>query len=144
MSLTTPYDPNNIFAKMIKGEIPCVKIYEDDDILSFMDIFPQTEGHSLVIPKNAEATNLFEIDAEPLTTLVHGVQKVARAVRTGLEADGVRIAQFNGAPAGQTVFHIHFHIIPVYEGDALRAHGAGEQADPAALEEIASRIRSAF
>lgn len=144
MTQTPAYDQNNIFAKILRGEIPCVKVYEDDAVLSFMDIFPQSEGHTLVIPKNARATNLFDIEPAGLATLIVGAQKVARAVEKALRPDGVRIVQFNGAPAGQTVFHIHFHIIPVYEGRAEQRHAAGAKADAGALESLAAKIRAAI
>lgn len=141
MTLTQPYDSGNIFAKILRGELPCVKVYEDGDVLAFMDIFPQSEGHTLVIPKHATATNLFDIPPAALATLIVGTQKVAKAVEAALNPDGIRIIQFNGAPAGQTVYHIHFHIIPVYEGRAEGRHAAGQKADPAALEAVAAAIR---
>ncbi len=144
MSLETTYDADNIFAKIIRGEIPSVKLYENDKTLAFMDVFPQSEGHCLVIHKSATATNLFDINTDDLAALIAAVQKVASAVRDGLKPDGLRIIQFNGAPAGQTVYHLHFHIMPVYEGEALGRHGSGEPADPAALENIAAKIRAAL
>jgi len=93
-----------------------VKLYETGDVLAFMDVFPQSEGHCLVIHKSATATNLFDVEKEDLATIMDAVQKVAHGVKNALNPDGIRIAQFNGAPAGQTVYHLHFHIIPVYEG----------------------------
>lgn len=139
MSLETRYDLNNIFAKIIRGEIPCVKVFEDAETLAFMDIFPQSEGHSLVISKTAQATNFLDADAATLTRLIATTQKIARASVAALAPDGVRIAQFNGAPAGQTVFHLHFHVIPIFEGRSLKPH-AGSPADAAALRAIADRI----
>lgn len=144
MTLDAAYDPDNIFAKIIRGEIPCIKLHETDEILAFMDIFPQTRGHCLVIPKHAEATNFFDIAPPDLQTLIVATQRVADAVRRALNPDGVRIIQFNGAPAGQTVFHIHFHIIPVYEGQTERLHAAGEPAKPDVLEPIAAAILAAL
>lgn len=144
MSLETSYDAENIFAKIIRGELPCVKIYEDSELLAFMDVFPQSRGHCLVVHKKAKATNLLDIDNAALASLIGGVQKVANAVRKGLNPDGVRIAQFNGAPAGQTVFHLHFHIIPVFEGEALGAHASGGPKDAGELEPMAARIRAAL
>ena len=138
------YDPDNIFAKMIRGDMSCVKVYEDDTILAFMDIFPQSEGHTLVIPKRAKATMLFDIDTDHLKDLIEGVKKVARAVDKALKPDGVRIAQFNGAESGQTVFHIHFHIIPIYAGQPLGRHAGGAPADVSRLTETASRIAGAI
>jgi len=144
MSLDARYDDANIFAKIIRGELPCVKLHEDDRVLSFLDIFPQVEGHALVIPKAARATNLFDLPPDDLAALSIGVQRVAMAVKSALKPDGVRIAQFNGAPAGQTVFHVHFHILPVFAGQGERAHGSGVKADPSALEALAEKIRKAF
>ncbi len=142
MALGLSYDEGNIFAKIIREELPAIKVFEDEVALAFMDIFPQTEGHTLVIPKKPGATNLFDADAADLGRLIERVQRVARGVVAALAPDGVRIAQFNGASAGQTVFHLHFHIIPVYEGAVIRRHAAGEKADMIELEAIAARIRA--
>ncbi|MHA7870834.1 MAG: HIT family protein [Hyphococcus sp.] len=144
MSLITPYDADNIFAKIIRGDMPSTKIYEDNDVLAFMDVFPQSEGHCLVIHKQATATNLLDIDPQKLGVLIAAVQKVAGAVVSGLKPDGVRVAQFNGAPAGQTVYHLHFHIIPVYEGEAIGRHASGGPVDADALEPTAEKIRAAL
>ncbi len=123
------YDQTNIFAKILRGEIPCTKVYEDAHTLAFMDIMPQADGHVLVLPK-APSTNLLDADPATFAPLFATVQKVARAVKTGMGADGVVITQFNGAAAGQTVFHLHVHIIPRWEGIALRRHsGQMEQMD---------------
>ena len=143
MALDGAYEDDNIFAKILRGDLPCTKIYEDDEVLSFLDLFPQTKGHALDIPKHA-ARNFFDVDTEVLKTLIARTQMVARAVRAALQPDGVRIMQFNGAPAGQTVFHIHMHILPMYEGDQLGAHASGKQADPAELEALAEKVRAAF
>ncbi len=144
MSLDMSYEPDNIFAKIIKGEIPCTKIYEDQNILSFMDLFPQSTGHALVISKQALAINLFDIQTADLHPLIDGVQKIGAAIRTSLKPDGIRVAQFNGAAAGQTVFHTHFHLIPVYNDTHLMPHGDGAQADPKELSKIAAKIRNAL
>jgi histidine triad (HIT) family protein len=144
MSLKAAYDPENIFAKIIRGDMASVKIYETDDILAFMDVFPQSEGHCLVVHKGAKATNLLDIDENSLGALIIGVQKIARAVRNALKPDGLRIMQFNGAPAGQSVFHLHFHIIPIFEGRPLGAHGRGAPEKAEALERTAAKIRAAF
>jgi len=141
MSLSASYDPNNIFAKIIRGDMPCTKLYETDDILAFMDVFPQSEGHCLVIHKHATATNLFDIDTGDLSTLIAAVQKTAGAVKAGLNPSGVRVIQFNGEAAGQTVFHIHFHVIPIYEGAAPKGHATGSPADAGDLEKTAQKIR---
>lgn len=138
------YDPDNIFAKIIRGDMPCVKIHEDEKVLSFMDVFPQSEGHALIVPKKAKATMLFDIDPDELKILIEAVQKVAKAVDKALKPDGVRIVQFNGAEAGQSVFHLHFHVIPVYADKPLGRHASGEPADTARLTELASRIAGAL
>jgi histidine triad (HIT) family protein len=144
MSLTGTYDPANVFARMLRGEIPATRVYEDADTLAFMDIFPQSRGHVLVIPKNVEARNFLELDPARVAPLMLSVQKVARAVTAALQPDGVVILQFNGAPAGQTVFHLHFHIIPRYEGVEMKGHGQAPMADAAELAELAGRIAAAI
>ncbi len=138
----TDYDPGNIFAKIIAGEIPAHKVYEDDKTLAFMDIMPRTEGHTLVIPK-AGSRNLLSIEDEDLCALMKTVKKVARAVRKAFDADGVLIQQFNEPAAGQMVFHTHVHIIPRHEGAPLKPH-TGEMADEEALKESAEKIRQAL
>lgn len=132
------YDPSNIFAKILKGEMPCHKVYEDDTALVMMDIFPQSRGHTLIIPK-APSRNLLDADPAALASVIPLVQRVANAVKAATNADGIRLAQFNEAPAGQTVFHLHFHIIPAYEGKDLAPH-AGGKADDAELAALAKEI----
>ncbi|MBA4288011.1 MAG: HIT family protein [Pseudomonas sp.] len=139
MSLHGDYDNQNIFAKIIRGEIPCYKLYEDDDVLAFLDVFPQSFGHTLVIPKRAAARNILEIDADSLTKVITVVQMLTKVLVAELQPAGVQVAQFNGAPAGQTVFHLHMHIVPRYEGEALAVH-AGGQAEPEALAALQARI----
>lgn len=141
MSLDTAYDPKNIFARILSGDIPSAKVYEDARILSFMDAFPQSRGHTLVIPK-IKATNLFDIQSEHLQNLIAQTQKIGRAVRDALEPDGIRIMQFNGEAAGQTVYHIHFHIIPMWHDMSLKGHAGGQMADMNDLLDTAARIRS--
>jgi histidine triad (HIT) family protein len=136
------YDPSNIFGKILRGEIPAHRVYEDDTVLVMMDIFPQSRGHCLVIPK-APSRNLLDADPATLSAVMPLVQKVAKAARAATGADGIRLAQFNEAPAGQTVFHLHFHVIPVYEGVALGAHGGGK-ADDAELAALARDIAAAL
>lgn len=143
MSLSAPYDPNNIFARIIRGELPAIRVFEDDEALAFMDIFPQSEGHTLVIPKKIRATNFLDADPAALAILIARVQRVAKGVARALNPDGIRIVQFNGAPAGQTVFHLHFHVIPIFDGAAVKRH-AGEKADMAGLEALAEKIRVAI
>ncbi len=139
MSLDGTYDDGNIFAKILRGEAPAVRVFEDDDVLAFMDVFPQAKGHTLVIPKRSTARNLLEAAPEVLGPLMAGVQRVARAVRAALKPDGLMISQFNGAVAGQTVFHLHVHIIPRWEGVALGRHGGG-MADVEELKALAAQI----
>lgn len=141
MSLTHAYDPDNIFAKMLRGEIPNITVYEDEDVLSFMDIFPQAEGHTLVIPKKDPTINLLQADPSILATLIQRTQMIGQAMEQALKPDGIRLMQFNGEAAGQTVYHLHFHLIPMNNGTGLRAHGA-EPADTEALGDIAARIRA--
>ncbi|WP_303831350.1 HIT family protein [Asticcacaulis taihuensis] len=141
MSLQTQYDPKNIFAKILSGEIPSAKVHEDARILSFMDAFPQSKGHTLVIPK-VKACNLFDIAPDDLQNLIAHTQKIGRAVRDALAPDGIRLMQFNGEPAGQTVFHIHFHIMPVWADSPPRRHGSGEMADFNELNDLAAQIKA--
>lgn len=136
----TAYDPDNIFGKMLRGEIPAHKVFEDDVVLATMDIFPQSRGHVLVIPK-APSRNLLDADPKALAAAIPQVQRIARAVQKALKPDGIRLMQFNEAPAGQSVFHLHFHIIPVWEGVAMGLHGtSGGRADDAELASLARVI----
>jgi len=137
-----PYDRSNIFAKIIRGEIPCVKIYEDDKTLAFMDVMPQAEGHTLVVPKE-EAETVFDLSPEALAALVATTQKVAKAVKTALDPAGLMLVQLNGRAAGQSVFHIHFHVIPRTGGIDLRFH-ARDMVGRDVLEPIAAKIRAAL
>ncbi|GGL41653.1 hydrolase [Caulobacter rhizosphaerae] len=143
MSLHGTYDADNIFAKIIRGEVPAAKVFEDDQVLAFMDVFPQSRGHVLVISKTSQARNLLEAETKTLGRLIGAVQKVTQAVTTALKPDGVVVTQFNGAPAGQTIFHLHFHIIPRYEGEALGRHGEG-MADAEELRRLAEKIAAAL
>ncbi len=136
------YDTQNIFAKILRGEIPCTKVYEDDHTIAFMDIMPQADGHTLVLPK-AASVNLLDADASTFAALFASVQKIARAVKTGMGADGVIITQFNEAAAGQTVFHLHVHVIPRWEGVALRRH-SGTMESPDVLKANAAKIIAAL
>lgn len=144
MTLHAAYDPNNIFAKILRDEMPAVKVYEDDIALAFMDVFPQVEGHTLVIPKGVEARNLLELPSDKIGAYMQRVQRVAIAVETSLKPDGIIVTQFNGAAAGQTVFHLHFHILPRFDDSKLRRHAAGDMASSDTLEPIAQKIRAAF
>jgi histidine triad (HIT) family protein len=140
MSLDGTYDDGNIFAKILRGEAPAARVFEDDHVLAFMDVFPQSKGHTLVIPKHSVARNLLDEDPAVLASVILGVQRVTRAVRAALNPDGIVVTQFNGATAGQTVYHLHFHIIPRWEGVALGRHGAGGMADPGELKLLAEQI----
>jgi len=142
MSIDGQYDPENIFAKILRGEMPCVKVYEDEQVLAFMDIFPQAPGHVLVVPREP-ARNLLELTDGALQGAMLRVKRIALAVKKALNPDGIVMTQFSGAPAGQTVFHVHFHIIPRKEGEALGAHGGG-QADMAELQVQAEKIAAAI
>ena len=133
------YDPNNIFAKILRGEIPCHKIYEDEDTLVFLDIMPGTEGHALVVTKE-KARDLFDIKPEALAKLMAVVQKLAPKIKEAVGADGVLIQQFNGSAAGQTVFHLHVHIVPIKQGVPVKPH-AGQMEDQAKLAATAQKIR---
>ena len=133
------YDTNNIFAKILRGEIPACKVYEDNHTLAFMDVMPQSNGHVLVIPKIA-ASNLFDIAPDALNRLIITTQTISRAAKTAFNADGVTVMQFNGVAAGQTVFHLHFHVIPRYEGKELRVH-AREMADIKILTAQAEQLK---
>lgn len=138
MTLHAEYDPTNIFAKIMAGEMPCAKVFEDKDILVIMDAFPQSRGHCLVIPKRP-VRNLLELAPKDIGRLFGAVQRISQAVDKALSPDGIIVTQFNGAPAGQTVFHLHVHIIPKFEGEALNAH-AGGMIESAALEQLAKQI----
>lgn len=136
------YDANNIFAKILRAEIPCHKVYEDEHTLAFMDVMPQADGHTLVIPK-MPFRNLLDADPKALGSLMTTVHKVANAAKRSFGADGVLIQQFNEPAAGQTVFHLHVHVLPRHEGVPLRPH-SGKMADHAVLAEHAARITAAL
>ena len=136
------YDPTNVFARILRGEIPAHKVCEDDATLAFMDVMPQADGHVLVVPKVA-AENLFDLPPEALAATILTTQRVAHAVRRVFDPPGVMIAQLNGRGAGQSVFHIHFHVVPRHAGLDLRLH-ARDMADHAVLAEHAARVRAAL
>ena len=133
------YDPNNVFAKIMRGEIPCTKVYEDQETLAIMDIMPQADGHVLIIPR-AASRNLLDADPAVFKPLYETVQMIARAVKQAFGADGVLVTQFNEEAAGQTIFHLHVHVIPRKAGEPLRPH-SGKMADPAVLARHAEMIR---
>ena len=136
------YDESNVFAKILRGELPCHKVYEDDKTFAFMDIMPRSHGHTLVIPKD-QAIDIYDVSPQTLFDTVATVQRIAPAIRDAMGADGILIQQFNGAAAGQTVFHVHFHIVPRFEGVALKPH-AGDMGDPDVLAVNAEKIRAAI
>ncbi len=138
----TTYDPNNIFAKILRGELPCEKVYEDEHTFAFMDIMPRADGHVLVIPKKP-SRNLLDADLQDLERAIATVQKLARAVKAGMNADGITLQQFNESAGGQVVFHLHFHILPRWEGVSLRPH-TGAMAAKEDLQRHAQAIRAAL
>ena len=144
MSLDGQYDESNVFALILQGKIPSVTLYEDAHTYAFLDIQPQSKGHALVISKWSKARNILEIEPEALCQVMTSAQKVASAIRAALRPDGIHIAQFNGAPAGQTVFHLHVHIVPRWEGGSMgfTAHAQGDFADAAVLPALADEIRA--
>lgn len=142
MSDKEPYQTDNIFAKILRGEIPCHKVFEDDVALAFLDILPQADGHTLVIPKLA-VRGLFDMPADAWGPFMLRVQKVAAAVKKGMGAEGLNLRQFDGAAGGQTVFHLHVHIIPRWEGVALRRHGELME-KPDILKANVEKIRAAL
>lgn len=137
-----PYDPSNVFAKILRGELPAAKVFEDEHSLAFMDIMPRAPGHTLVIPKEPART-LLDLSPDGLARLAHAVQRVARGVKAGMEADGLTIQQFNESAGGQVVFHIHFHVIPRWDGMAMRPH-TSEMAPRDEIAANAERIRAAL
>ena len=141
-AMTAAYDPNNIFAKILRGEAPCVKIFEDETALAFMDIMPRGEGHTVVVPKIA-ARNILDIAPADLARFMPAVQKVAMAAKKGLNAEGVKVEQYNEPASGQTVFHLHFHILPRWTGIELRPPG-GPMLSADVLAPIAEKIRIAI
>jgi histidine triad (HIT) family protein len=137
-----PYDSSNVFAKILRGELPATRVYEDEGALAFMDIMPRADGHVLVIPKEPART-ILEAGPESLAHLIAVVQRVARAVKEALGADGITIQQFNEPAGGQVVFHLHFHVIPRWDGVPMRPH-TGAMEKPEALEVHAEKIRVAL
>jgi histidine triad (HIT) family protein len=136
------YDDSNIFAKILRGEIPSHKVYEDADALVFMDAMPQAAGHTLIVPK-APSRNLLDADPKVLARIAPLVQRVARAVKAAFGADGVTVVQFNEPSSGQTVFHLHYHIIPRHEGVPLMPHSRAME-KPEVLAMHAEKVRKAL
>jgi len=135
------YDPNNIFAKILRGELPCYKVYEDDKVFAFLDIMPRTTGHTLVLPK-APVRNILDVSADDLLAVMAAAQKIAKAAMKVFEADGITIQQFNEGAGGQVVFHLHVHVIPRKAGVAMKPP-ASEKEKPDVLAENAKKLAAA-
>src|SRR5919201_99150 len=138
----TAYDPNNIFAKILRGEFPCHKVYEDDHVLAFLDIMPRSPGHTLVIPK-APARNILDVTEEDYLHVARATRKIARVAMTTFKADGITVQQFNETAGGQVVFHLHVHVMPRHDGIALLAP-ASRKEETKVLEEHAARLSAAL
>jgi histidine triad (HIT) family protein len=136
------YDTSNVFARILRGEIPAHKVCEDEHTLAFMDVMPQADGHTLVIPRSP-AENILDLPPAALAATILTTQRVAKAVKKAFDAPGILIAQLNGPAAGQTVFHIHFHVVPRHAGLDLRFH-ARDMSDHKLLAEHAARVRAAL
>ncbi len=133
------YDRNNIFAKILRGEIPSCKVYEDEHVLAFMDVMPQADGHTLIIPKY-EAEYIFDLPVDHLQNVMAVTKRIASAAKQAFNADGIMLMQLNGQAAGQTVFHVHFHVVPRYNDTPMTLH-ARTMADKAVLEKHAEQLR---
>jgi histidine triad (HIT) family protein len=136
------YDKNNVFAKILRGELPCHKVYEDDRTIAIMDVMPRADGHVLVLPK-APSRNILDIAPGDLAAVYGAVQKVATALMAAFQANGITVQQFNESAGGQVVFHSHVHVLPRHDGVSLRPH-TGEMADQKLLAEQAQKIRAAL
>jgi len=140
--MSTAYDPSNVFGKILRGELPSQKVYEDDATVAIMDIMPTADGHTLVLPK-APSRNLLDAEPATLARVIATTQKLALAVKDAFGSDGVAIYQFNEPAAGQTVYHLHFHVVPRFDGVPQGPHGA-KMEDPAVLAANAEKIRAAL
>jgi histidine triad (HIT) family protein len=136
------YDSGNIFAKILRGEIPCVKVFEDDKTLAFMDVMPEADGHVLVVPKE-DAQDILDLSPDGMAAMMATVQKIAKAVDVGLAPDGIQLKQYSRAAAGQTIFHVHFHVVPRWD-DAMAAPHGKVMVDAKTLEPLAAKIRAAL
>ncbi len=136
------YDTQNIFAKILRGELPCFKVYEDDKVLAFLDIMPRAPGHTLVLPKSA-ARNLLDVEPDDLAAVARAAQKIARAAMTAFTADGITVQQFNEGAGGQVVFHLHVHVIPRVAGVAMKPP-ASEKEKPEVLTAHAAKLAAAL
>ena len=140
MSLDGVYDPDNIFAKIVRGDMPSAKVFEDHNTMAIMDAFPQGPGHVLVIHKRAPARNLLDIEPDALNEVMATVQRVSRAMIATLKPEGLLVTQFNGSAAGQTIFHLHFHLLPRWKQIPLGRHAGGQMADLGELTKQAHAI----
>jgi histidine triad (HIT) family protein len=138
----TAYDPNNIFAKILRGEFPCYQVYENDHVLAFLDIMPRCPGHTLVIPK-APARNILDISPEDFAHVARGAHRIAHAAMKAFNADGITLQQFNEAAGGQVVFHLHMHVMPRHDGIALLPP-ASRKEDVKVLEDNAAKLIAAL
>jgi Diadenosine tetraphosphate (Ap4A) hydrolase and other HIT family hydrolases len=141
MSLYGEYDPGNVFARILRGELPCHRIYEDDDVLAFLDAYPQAPGHTLIIPKDGQARNLLELDDRAIKPLFSCAKRLMKVIVAELEPVGVQLLQFNGGDGGQSVFHVHIHLVPRWKGQPLGLH-AQTPGDAAELSKLAERLRN--
>ena len=140
--MTTPYDPQNPFAKILRGELPAYRLLEDDRVLAIMDIMPRSDGHCLVLPK-APSRNILDIEPEDLAAVHQAAARIGQAAMRAMKADGLTIQQFNEPAGGQVVFHTHVHVIPRFEGQPLRPH-TGDMADSESLQQQAHAIIAAL
>lgn len=140
MSLYGHYDPDNVFAKILRGELPCQRVYEDEHVLAFLDAFPQAMGHTLIIPKQGRARNLLELDETAVAPLFRCAKRLMDVIVQELQPVGIQLLQFNGGDGGQSVFHVHVHLVPRWEGQPLGLHGQ-TPGDPQQLAEVADRLR---
>jgi histidine triad (HIT) family protein len=138
----TAYDPNNIFAKILRGELPCHKVYEDERAFAFLDIMPRAPGHTLVLPKSP-ARNILDVGPDDLAHVIKVAQKIAKAGMAAFSADGVTIQQFNESAGGQVVFHLHVHVIPRQDGVSLKPPASFKE-DSAVLEQQARKLAAAI
>lgn len=136
------YDPQNIFAKILRGEAPCIKLHEDEHTLAIMDVMPQADGHVLVLTKEP-ADEIFALSEAGAAACMRTARKAAIAVKAAMKAEGILVAQFNGRAAGQTVPHVHVHVVPRQNGEPLRPHAASPE-DPAKLQSLAKKIMAAW
>lgn len=140
MSLHGDYDPNNIFARILRDELPSVRVFEDEHAVALMDVFPQSPGHVLIIPRQSRARNILEIEPQALAHLIEVSRRVAIGVNAALSPDGISVFQYNGDAGGQTIFHLHFHVVPRWADRPLKGHGHAPMADTEELRALADKI----